>query len=182
MAEHYSKPSRRDERRKLIFGASYFRPGRRERRPERRNVNARAHARKPWEKILAPDFLRKFFFFRSEPLSPPHSIFSSVVIPYRPMKRNLASAQHLDIRSVWNSNNCLFVKEFLNFFLPAISFGIILYLLSISICKKRRIKKLWMKKLCKSDENFDRYLDRRNVHVVASSNDSTRQKDKRRRK
>lgn len=52
MAEHYSKPSRRDEQRKLIFGASYFRPGRRERRPERRN--ARAHARKPWEKILAP--------------------------------------------------------------------------------------------------------------------------------
>lgn len=41
MVQRYSKPSRRDEHRKLIFGASYFRSGRRERQPERRNLNAR---------------------------------------------------------------------------------------------------------------------------------------------
>lgn len=135
MAEHYSKPSRRDERRKLIFGASYFRPGRRERRPERRN--AHAHARKPWEKILAPTSCANSSSFEA---SHPPPIFSSVVIPYRPMKRNLTSIYHLDIFRIEFEK--LFVcKEFLNFFLPTISSGIILYLLSIY--KRRTIKKLY---------------------------------------
>ena len=61
MAEHYSKPSRRDEHRKLIFGASYFRPGRQERRPERRNLNARARNANFGENS-GSDFLREFFY------------------------------------------------------------------------------------------------------------------------
>lgn len=57
MAEHYSKPSRRDEHRKLIFGASYFRPGRQERRPEKRNLNAN------FGENSGSGFLSKFFYF-----------------------------------------------------------------------------------------------------------------------
>lgn len=54
----------------------------------------------------------------------PPPIFSSVVIPYRPMKRNLTSIYHLDIFRIEFEK--LFVcKEFLNFFLPTISSGII---------------------------------------------------------
>lgn len=165
MAEHYSKPSRRDERRKLIFGASYFRPGRRERRPERRNVNARAHARKPWEKILAPTSCANSSSFEASHYPPhPFSHPSLHLID----RWNVISLLPLDNFSFRMEFETLFVcNEFLNFFLPR--YPLELYLLSISICKKRRIKKLWMKKQCKSDENLDRYLDRRNVHVVSSS-------------
>lgn len=112
MAEHYSKPSRRDERRKLIFGASYFRPGRRERRPERRNVNARAHARKPWEKILAPTSCANSSSFEASHYPPHPFSHPSLHLIDRWNVISLLPSISIIFRSVWNSKHCSFVTNF----------------------------------------------------------------------
>ena len=63
MAEHYSKPSRRDEHRKLIFGASYFRPGRQERRPGEEKLERKlARVTQNFGGNSGSGFLRKFFY------------------------------------------------------------------------------------------------------------------------